>query len=123
MDFDNDGYKDYFISNGFRRYARDNDFRLKMAKARTENGGTVPDHMKKDLYYTMPEISDMNLMYRNNKDLTFSVVSKEWGLPEMTFSNGAAYADLDGDGDLELVINNIDQPAFNLSRTLSREKK
>jgi enediyne biosynthesis protein E4 len=122
MDADNDGYKDYFISNGYRRYARDNDFRNRMAKIRDANNNSVPLNKREEMYYSMPEIPDQNRMYKNNGDLTFTLVSDDWGFPEMTFSNGAVYADLDGDGDLEIIINNIDQEAM-IYKNLSREKQ
>lgn len=121
FDADNDGFKDYFISNGYRRYARDNDFRNQMAKIRDANNNSVPMNRREELYYSMPEIPDQNRMYKNNGDLTFALVSDQWGFPEMTFSNGAVYADLDGDGDLEIIINNIDQEAM-IYKNLSREK-
>lgn len=111
-DFDNDGWKDYFISTGYRRYARDNDFRNEMKAIRDAHGGTVPMEMRPQLYAKMPEISLPNFIYRNNRDLTFSNVTEPWGLNVPSFSNGAAYADLDGDGDLDLVVNNIDDKAF-----------
>jgi len=111
-DFDNDGWKDYFISNGFRRYARDNDFRLEMRRIREQYGGTVPLHLREEMYKKMPEIKLPNIMYRNNRDLTFSRVEEEWGLTHPSYSYGTAYADLDNDGDLDLLINNIDHEAF-----------
>jgi hypothetical protein len=121
-DFDNDGLKDYFVTTGYRRYARDNDFRADMARTREQHGGTIPLHLRPDIYARMPEVKDVNFMYRNNGDLTFSEVSNTWGLPHLSYSNGAAYADLDGDGDLDLVINNIDHEAF-VYQNLSREKE
>ncbi len=111
-DFDNDGWKDYFISTGFRRYARDNDFRNEMKVIREKNGGTIPLSMRQEMYDQMPEISLPNFIYRNNKDLTFSEVTEEWGMSKPSYSNGAAYADLDLDGDLDLITSNIDHPAF-----------
>ncbi len=111
-DFDNDGWKDYFITTGFRRYARDNDFRNEMAAIRTANGGTVPMEMRPEIYEKMPQISLPNFIYRNNKDLTFQNVTDEWGTGTPSYSNGAAYADLDRDGDLDLIVNNIDEKAF-----------
>jgi enediyne biosynthesis protein E4 len=111
-DFNHDGNKDYYVTNGFRRYARDNDFRNEMAAIRNANEGTVPLDMREELYAKMPEIKDPNFMYRNNGDLTFSLVTKEWNLEYPSYSNGCAYVDLDGDGDLDLVVNNIDGPAF-----------
>ena len=111
-DFDNDGWKDYFVSNGYRRYARDNDFRNEMARLRDANGGSIPLNMRQEMYDMMPQVSLPNIIYRNNKDLTFTNATQDWGLSEPSYSNGAAYADLDNDGDLDLVINNIHQPAF-----------
>jgi hypothetical protein len=111
-DFDNDGWKDYFVSTGFRRYARDNDFRNEMQAIREKNGGTIPLSMRQEMYNKMPEISLPNFIYRNNKDLTFSEVTEEWGMGKPSYSNGAAYADLDLDGDLDMITSNIDDEAF-----------
>lgn len=111
-DFDNDSRKDYFVTNGYRRYTRDNDFRLKMMQVRGENGGTVPDNMKQALWVQIPEVKLPNHIYQNDGDLHFTNKSEAWGLNQSTYSNGAAYGDLDNDGDLDLVINNIDEVAF-----------
>ncbi len=121
-DFDNDGFKDYFVTNGFKRYARDNDFRNLLARTRAQYGGIIPEHMKKELYGKMPEIRDPNFIYRNNGDLTFTRVSDTWGMDQPSFSNGCVYADLDGDGDLDLVVNNIDEKAF-IYKNLAMEQK
>ena len=71
--------------------------------------------MAKDslLYYTnqIPSEAIANFTFRNNTDLTFTDVSEDWGLDDANFSNGATYADLDNDGDLEIIINNVDQEA------------
>ncbi len=122
-DFDLDGYKDYYISNGFRRYSRDNDFRREMAAIRDANGGTVPLNMREEVYKKMPEVIDPNFMFKNNGDLTFSDVSQPWGLAQPNYSNGCAYADLDNDGDLELILNNIDQEAFVYKNLAVEQKK
>lgn len=112
FDADNDGYKDYFISNGFKRYARDNDFRIEMEKIRDANGGSVPMSMRKEMYEKMPSFKLSNYMGKNNGHIAFDDVAQEWGLAEPSWSNGAAYADLDNDGDLDLLVNNIDDEAF-----------
>lgn len=111
-DFDNDGHKDYFVSNGYRRYARDNDFRIALRKAREENGGNVPNALRQQYYEMMPEVKLANVMMRNTGDLHFDEVTDDWGMNHPGYSNGAAYGDLDNDGDLDLVVNNIDNNAL-----------
>ncbi len=111
-DFDNDGWKDYFISNGYVRYSLDNDFQNKLKETARKYRGRIPPEIKEKLYEEMPSEKLPNILYRNNGDLSFSNISEQAGLGEPTFSNGAAYADLDNDGDLDLVINNIDDHAF-----------
>ncbi len=112
MDLDNDGSKDYYVTNGFRRYARDNDFRNEMEKVRQANGGSVPMDMREEMYNKMPTMKLVNQAYHNDGALSFKDKSVEWGLDQSSFSNGAAYADLDNDGDLDLVVNNIEDEAF-----------
>jgi len=112
-DFDNDGYKDLFIANGFPRDITDHDFGMFRNKAWL----STP---KAEILKQVPEVKIHNYIFRNNTDLTFSDVSVSWGLSEPTFSNGSAYADLDNDGDLDLVINNINEEA-SLYRNNSRE--
>jgi hypothetical protein len=103
-DFDNDGLKDIFISNGILKDYTNQDFRNSI-KEKNANGESM----------TLDEVSDMlpsekldNYLYKNNGDLTFTKVIKEWGMEDPSFSNGAAYADLDNDGDLDLLVNNMD---------------
>ena len=104
-DFDNDGWKDLFISNGTRREINNKDFFNEISLR----------PMSKDslLYYTnqIPSEAISNFAFKNNKDLTFTDVSIDWGLDDKNFSNGATYADLDNDGDLEIIVNNVDQEA------------
>jgi enediyne biosynthesis protein E4 len=111
-DLDQDGYKDYLVTNGYRRYAMDGDFKRSMEIRRKAHNGTVPNEYRKDLYEMMPEIKLSNVAYRNNHDLTFTDSAMSWGLGQPAWSYGAAYADLDLDGDLDLVVNNIDDEAF-----------
>ena len=61
--------------------------------------------------YKLPEVKINNCIFKNNGDLIFTNKSNEWGLDEKTFSNGAVYADLDNDGNLDLVFNNMDDEA------------
>jgi len=113
-DFDNDGYRDIVITNGFPRDVSDHDF---MAY-RNQNKGVVSN---KSILDQIPEVKLHNYGFRNNGDLTFSDESFNWGLEQPTFSNGVAYADFDNDGALDMVINNINDEAL-LYRNTSRDK-
>ncbi|MFP2996188.1 VCBS repeat-containing protein [Spongiivirga sp. MCCC 1A20706] len=110
-DFNLDGKKDIFVTNGYRRYALDNDLKNKIRAAKAKYRGRVPLKVKKELYYQMPSEKLSNLMYSGKGNLQFEEIAKEWGLGEATFSNGAVSADLDNDGDLDIVVNNIDEAA------------
>lgn len=110
-DFDNDGRRDLVVTNGFPRDITDKDF----AKFRAEVSNLAGPELMVD---SIPVIRISNYAYRNNGDLTFTDVSKEWGFDHPCFSNGAAFADLDNDGDLDYVINNINDPAFVYENTL-----
>lgn len=101
-DLNNDAWKDIFISNGTRREINNRDFFRKIEKE-----GVHPDSMlAKSL--AIPSEKIENYVFENNKDLTFEQRNKDWGFTDKTFSNGCVYADLDNDGDLEIVVNNID---------------
>jgi enediyne biosynthesis protein E4 len=110
-DFNLDGWKDLYVTNGSRRDINNIDFFDRMQKGNyfaSSPGNT--DFLQ--LIKEMPAQPLVNYIFRNNSDLTFTHCSKEWGLKEKSYSNGCAYADLDNDGDLELIVNNIDQEAL-----------
>jgi len=112
-DFDNDGWKDLFVANGIYQDLTDQDYLNYIADEEvmksiiTEEG---VDYQR--LVDVIPSNPIANYVYRNNKRKGFDNVTKEWGLDVPTFSNGSAYADLDNDGDLDLVINNVNMPLY-----------
>ncbi|WP_080054379.1 VCBS repeat-containing protein [Spirosoma aerolatum] len=116
-DFDNDGYRDLLITNGYRRDVTNLDFTTYLADLHAGGFGDEQEKNKK-AYQKLLELPDVKLAdfcYRNRGaegNLTFEDVSEQWGLDAPNFSNGAAYADLDNDGDLDIVINAIDDEAF-----------
>ena len=111
-DFDNDGYKDLFITNGYKRDYTNMDFINYAVQAKLEENKTGKQTAIMELLEEIPATVEENYMYQNKGDLTFSKINKDWGLNRKSLSNGASYADLDNDGDLDLVVNNIDQEAF-----------
>ncbi|MEA2766749.1 MAG: enediyne biosynthesis protein, partial [Gemmatimonadaceae bacterium] len=107
-DFDNDGRKDIFISNGYPKAVNDLDYMTVAVAAQQRKDTPGARKLLKDLpSYELP-----NYAFRNNGDLTFTDETRQWGLDKPSYSYGAAYADLDNDGRLDLVVNNIDAPAF-----------
>ncbi|MEJ7684564.1 MAG: CRTAC1 family protein [Segetibacter sp.] len=111
-DFDNDGWKDIFVSNGYLRDYTNMDFLKYMGEYLRDNQGRVQKSNLLELVKRMPASDVRNYGFKNMGDLRFDDKSAEWGLDAVSNSNGAAYADLDNDGDLDLVINNINKPAF-----------
>ena len=107
-DFDNDGAKDIFIGNGYPKAVNDLDYVNAVLAARRR--GSPRDGWS--LLDKLPTYAETNYVFRNRGDLTFADESKAWGMGGPSFSYGAAYADLDNDGRLDLVVNNIDAPAF-----------
>ena len=111
-DFDNDGYNDLYITNGFGKDITDMDFVKFREKSSTFKN--IADLRKTliDSLAKRPPIKVANYAFRNRGNLTFDKVTDDWGFSEKSISNGSAYADLDLDGDLDLIVNNINQPAF-----------
>jgi hypothetical protein len=122
-DFDLDGFKDIFVANGIVRRSNDLDYinfitvdsiQMRMKYEMSER------HLK--YIEKMPQIKLPNALFINNRDTTFTNKAMDWGLEKPSYSNGAAYADLDNDGDLDLVTNNVEDEAF-LYENLSVSKK
>ncbi|MBU1823176.1 MAG: VCBS repeat-containing protein [Bacteroidetes bacterium] len=111
-DFDNDGLKDLFVTNGYARDYTNMEF-LKFStdkQIEIQNGAAMPTQM--EIINSMPAISEPNYIFKNKDGLTFEKKTQAWGFAQKSQSNGAAYADLDNDGDLDLVTNNINERAF-----------
>ncbi len=106
-DIDNDSYKDLLVTNGIKKDIRNNDFGERI-KQEIQRGNTNFDLMK--LVNAMPSNPLSNYAFHNKGDLTFDNATTEWGFDQKGFSNGMAYADFDQDGDLDLVINNLNAP-------------
>ncbi len=104
-DFDHDGFRDIIVTNGFPRDVTDHDFIDYKADAQTYASAQM-------MLDQIPSIKLPNYAFKNNGDMTFSDLTTEWGLSAPSYSNGAAYADLDNDGDLDFVVNNINDSLF-----------
>ncbi|MDP9080177.1 MAG: VCBS repeat-containing protein [Bacteroidota bacterium] len=113
-DFNNDGLRDVIVTNGFPKDVSDHDFVAYRQNAYI----TVP---KKQMLEQIPSVKIHNYAFQNKGDLTFKDESIDWGLSLPTFSNGAVYVDLNNDGAMDMVINNIDDEAL-IYKNTSREK-
>jgi hypothetical protein len=113
FDMDNDGWKDIFVSNGIYKDLTDQDYVEFLGNR--ENMDKIAEKKKfdyKNFADKMVSTPISSYAYKNNGNLTFTNKAHEYGLDQLSFSNGAAYGDLDGDGDNDLVVNNVNMPLF-----------
>jgi hypothetical protein len=111
VDLDNDGYKDLFITTGFRRDMGNLDFINHADHSPFKRGGNTSPTMQLEAIKKVDGVSIINYAYKNDHNLTFTKVSSDWGFGEKTYSSGVTIADLDLDGDNDIIINNIDREA------------
>ena len=111
-DFDNDGQKDIFITNGYPKAVNDFDYQRAMFAVRRARDTIASRRTGLEILNKLRAYDVSNYVFRNAGDLTFTDKTKAWGMDRPSFSYGAAYADLDNNGTLDLVVNNIDAPAF-----------
>ncbi|MEP6628277.1 MAG: VCBS repeat-containing protein, partial [Ginsengibacter sp.] len=119
-DYNNDGWKDLLVTNGYLRDYTNLDF-IKYMNDYIQSKGRLKREDVLDLVHKMPASNVTNYLFQNNGDLTFKDVSKQWGFDSASNSSGAVYVDLDNDGDLDLVINNINRPAFVFENVSNKE--
>jgi enediyne biosynthesis protein E4 len=111
-DYDNDGDKDLMVTNGFYRDLGNLDYITYQSRLQNPMGRQDAKRAEKlKAIHTLENVPIQNYLYENNGDLTFAKRSDDWGFTEKGFSNGAVYADLDNDGDLELIINDFNSEA------------
>jgi len=108
VDLDNDGHKDIFVTNGIKKDLDNNDYKTLLSNLEK---GTSLDELF-NLSKNAPAQRISNYVFQNQGNYGFKNVAKEWGLATPSFSSGMAYGDLDNDGDLDLVINNMEDTAF-----------
>ncbi len=126
-DFNNDGNRDIFVANGYRRDLFDGDILQKQDayvqanKYKYATGTEMFEKGFKEFLEIYEPIKARNYLFKNNGQLNFENVSQAWGFEDSTFSNGAAIADFDNDGDMDLVINNLDQEALLYENTTDKK--
>ncbi len=122
-DYDNDGWKDLFVTNGYVHDYTNLDFLKYMGDYLQDNRGNVRRETLLELAKKMPSSNVINYVFKNNGDNTFENKSVAWGIDVPSNSSGAAYSDLDNDGDLDLIINNVNANAFVYRNDVNRIHK
>ena len=123
FDMNNDGLRDVFIANGIYKDLLDRDYLSYMANTEMiKNMIRTEKEVIKKLIDIMPSKAVNNIVYRNDGEFNFKEYTEEWGFDFPSFSNGMSYADLDNDGDLDIVINNVNMPAFLYRNNNNNEK-
>ncbi|MGH7463930.1 MAG: VCBS repeat-containing protein, partial [Longimicrobiales bacterium] len=111
-DYDNDGFKDILITNGYPKAVIDFDYQTNIHRARQLRDRQTGEQLMLEILDRLHAYEVPNAVFRNEGNLTFTNRTQEWGLDRAAFSYGAAYADLNNNGRLDLVVNNINAPAF-----------
>lgn len=109
MDVDNDGLQDIYVTNGIKRDIRNSDYVAKFSEMISNN--SVPGDIM-EIVNMVPSTPMPHFMFHNDGNLHFNNKAAQWGMGQLGFSNGCSYADLDKDGDLDIVVNNVDAEAF-----------
>lgn len=122
-DFDNDGKRDIYITNGFVKDITDLDFVNYKAAATTFGTRQSKEEKKREIIKLLKGVKISNYIFQNKGHLGFEDRSEAWGIESPSYSNGAAYADLDNDGDLDMVVNNINDPAFIFENQLNKQEE
>ncbi|WP_420321361.1 VCBS repeat-containing protein [Flagellimonas sp.] len=122
-DFDLDGYDDLYVTNGIYRDVVDRDVNNEINKHINENRNNLKEEDFFNFTQKLPQQKLTNYLYKNQGNLTFSNNTQEWADLKSTFSNGAVYVDLDNDGDLDIVTNNLDENATILKNNSREQNK
>lgn len=124
FDANNDGFNDLYVCNGINHDLINQDFLDFSANDIVQKmKATGKKEDLKSIVDKMPTIHVLNKVFENKGDLQFKDVGEEWGFTQPSFSNGAAYGDLDNDGDLDLIVNNVNQPAFVYRNNSTKDNK